>query len=158
MKTLIIPLITILLFSSFYTVNEPCGNASYFRIGIDDLPGFNCCISDSFILQKKQIDRDTFVEQIKGQFLLLDFYSTESNANQLIYAIIKDQTTGKIIQTRLACDNSSTYFSSLVFLKKLHRKSSVYSDYSLSLMKIVNGEKDTLKCELGSFHIKNHGK
>ncbi|MDQ3110098.1 MAG: hypothetical protein M3R17_09400 [Bacteroidota bacterium] len=140
---------------AFLTDNVPCGNANYFRIGIDDLPGFNCCISDSFRLEKKEIDRDTLFEQVKGQFLFFDMYSTESNANQHLYVMVEDKATGKIIKTRLTCENSSTYFSALLFLNKLRHRSKPYSNYSLTVMKIVNEGKDTLRCELGSFTLKN---
>lgn len=148
---LLIP--TIILFSSAISDNIPCGNACFFRVGLDDLPGFYCCLSDSFNLQSKQIDRDTFSEQCKGQFLLLEMYSTESNSDQVFFAILKDKTNGKVFQSRLTCENSSTYFSSLLFLKKLHKKSAVYSDFSICLIKIVKEGKDTLQCDLGNMRI-----
>lgn len=154
MRKIVFLLISILiLFSSAKTDNVPCGDSNFFRVGLDDLPGFNCCLSDSFKIVKKEIDRDTFFWQDKSEFIIFDMYSTESNVDQIIYALLKNKKTGKVFQSRLTCENSAVYFSNLIQIRKLHQRIGDTSDFSVSVMKIVNGGSDTLKCTLGDFHL-----
>jgi hypothetical protein len=141
------------LLSATFTDNIPCGDASFFRVSFDDIPAFHCCLSDSFHVLKFETERDSFKEMGKGEFVFFDMYSTESNSNQLIYAILKDKANGKTYQSQLTCQNSSVYFSSLIPFKKLHGKGVYSSDFSVAVIKITNGGKDTLRCDAGSIHI-----
>jgi hypothetical protein len=141
------------LLSAAFTDNVPCGDASFFRVSFDDIPAFHCCLSDSFHVLKFETERDSFKEMGKDEFVYFEMYSTESNSNQLFYAILKDKANGKTYTTQLTCDNSSVSFSGFIRFKKLHQRSAHSSDLSVTVMKIVNAGKDTLRCEPGNIHI-----
>jgi hypothetical protein len=147
----------LILFSSAKIEVPECDQMNSLCISISDKPYINYCISDSFIIEKKEAINDTIFQFYKDQPLMFGMWSVDSNVKQQVYCTLKDKSNGKIIRgkfTFIAYPKSPlTYGWSEIWLDKLHSKSITSADFSIMLFKISNQGKDTLRCDLGDIHL-----